>query len=372
MNIEQINTILTKAQTDKLATRISSKKYYHKNRINILEKRKHVKDDFVLLVQEAELALKEQDNIIKTPVSEIDCIELIRNHVKNVRTMNTYIIHIKRFFVLTCHENDLIQCLKHYQAICDIIAKGQYGDKQVYGVSSIRGVFQICLFVMDNFLKDYFTKEEFDTIHDYILTFYNKSSADVERQTEIKAENEFVPTLEQYIQLASDKFGPESEQVLIAMLYSNFTVRDDFKIRILASESHIENDNENYVIYEINQPFIFIINKYKTQNKYNQLKFTLSKSPSHVLLDWHLRNYMTQKGKRNGDYLFGKSGLSFRVAKTNKILGFANGGINLFRHMRASEHFGDEFNYMDRENLASEMGHSISTQKQYKRNLIIT
>ena len=52
----------------------------------------------------------------------------------------------------------------------------------------------------------------------------------------------------------------------------------------------------------------------------------------------------------------------------NDSIGYDDlGGINIFRHIRVSELDGDT--YEDKVKIVNIMGHSVITEKQYKKNL---
>jgi hypothetical protein len=81
-----------------------------------------------------------------------------------------------------------------------------------------------------------------------------------------------------------------------------------------------------------------------------------------------IRKYIANNNIQFGQPLFPENKLSTFVSKMNNELGYGDlNGINIFRHIRISELDGET--YEDKVKLANVMGHSVLTQKNYRRNL---
>ena len=406
MNSQQID-ILAKMEKRAAAQRGYSQKNYLKNKESILGKRKLARMNEQEIFKQAitardmqrntiipEIILKEpelveNENSIDEPIVEIqnisstqksynlqECIQLLKNKIQVPSTLDSYIGHLKRFFHMdklnSCGGGDIIKCLRNYKQISKKIAKGEYNGK-VYGVSSILGVFQILLYMMDNFFKEVFTPSTFKVIHDHLDDYFQKFVGLSNDHFEAQRESQIVPSFENYINLVRTKFGDDSIEMLIVLLYQNFTVRDNYNMIIVDKLADASELKTNYIIVpRDNKSIILLVKHYKTSKKFNDLKFSFSNSKEHVKIQNMLREHINTKNRNYGDYLFTKTSLSAQISKTNKSLGFAVGGVNLYRHMKASEHYQSKFSFKDREKLAKQMGHSIHTQKKYVRQLKIT
>jgi hypothetical protein len=176
------------------------------------------------------------------------------------------------------------------------------------------------------------------------------------------------PTFNEYLNKVINQYGETSKEYLVSLLYSQFTLRDDYKgLKII---QHNSDDNKQYNFLLINgNKMVFIINNFKTKNKYQRLEFIVTGQLNKLLLEW-----TKTKKIGYGDLLFGKSSLSPFVSKLNKSLGYEGlAGVNIYRHMRVSDvHQKKNITFEERLQLADSMGHSITVQKQYKRNLKVT
>jgi hypothetical protein len=286
------------------------------------------------------------------------------------KSEETYRSGVKRLFHLGECSN-IIVCLKKPKSIIDKIQNGMNKDKP-YSVSAKKGVFQTILWLLDNILtaeSGAFTqpmwaklkkmyKEQFD------LT---KTKSYVEHET--TQQTEVVPTFEEYLNRLREKY-PDSttKQSILPRLYSLFTVRDDFKsMKIISSLNN--DDYINNFVYIPRSGFIkIIINKYKTKSGDSRLIFSLNnKVPEQKQLSIDIKTYVKNNNLSEGDFIFGKTSLSLFISKINESIGF-NGGINLFRHMRASEGATNS-DYTERHLLSKQMGHSIATSAKYVRKI---
>ena len=188
-------------------------------------------------------------------------------------------------------------------------------------------------------------------------------------QLEVAQKTIHYPSFNEYLDRVTNKYGEASKEYLISYLYSQFTVRDDFKNMKIIQKNSDDNKEDNFILINGNK-MMFIINNFKTKNKYQRLEFTVTGKLKTLLLQW-------TKTKKIGynDLLFGKSSLSPFVSKLNKSLGYDNlKGVNIYRHMRVSDLYKGkkDLTFEEREKLSNEMGHSLIVQSQYKRNLKVT
>ena len=148
-------------------------------------------------------------------------------------------------------------------------------------------------------------------------------------------------------------------------------MRDNFKaLRIIEDEK--ENDGVNNFLLFNKKQFKIIINDFKTKKKYKIVTYVYNaKNADEKELKQLLSKYISFNNIVYGSFIFGKSPLSDFVSKMNNKLGYET-GVNLYRHMKVTQAYGKKLTFEERNKLASQMGHSISTQKSYKRNITET
>jgi hypothetical protein len=373
-----------KIQHEKDLSKARSKSYYERNRDKILAKRKLAKET---LNQQIQQIKEKQPIIIPETIPETieesvvslsssadytkdDLINLIKQQDYPDKTKKTYITDTKRIFKITgC--NTIIPCLKKTKMIINEITNGSYNDTQ-YSINTIKQTFQMLVIIIDKFLinNTNFKKNELTKIKDKINTQFEKYKELSMIETEHEVYNGIVPSFKTYLQQVKTTFGVESKHYLVALLYSIFTMRDNFKaMKIIQNETDDDGVN-NFLLFN-KRNFKIIINDFKTKNKYKKIIYSYnSKNADEREFKKILEKYISLNNIVYGEFVFAKSPLSDFVSKMNKQLGY-NTGINLYRHMRVTEEHGKQLSFEERNKLANQMGHSIQTQKSYKRNIKI-
>jgi hypothetical protein len=171
-----------------------------------------------------------------------------------------------------------------------------------------------------------------------------------------------------YLSKIKAEFGEKSKQFLIASLYNEVTVRDDFDLEIVSSDREVKtNTEQNYLIVPrlVKNNCTVIIKSYKTDKKYGAIKEKVSTVLSKQVRDWMLVNKLT-----DGNKLFPNKKLSDFVSTMNKSIGAMTGGINYIRQSKISEVLSkhvmsDEARIV----LARRMGHSPLAQLKYVRSI---
>ena len=165
-------TYSTKDEQKLISQRIASKKSYYRNKDKIADRRKYAR--MVERTRLREAAGNQHDptydpNCIQVTGRE-ECVILLTNKIKNIKSLPTYISHLNRFYNLKiCDEfDDIIRCLRNYESMCSIIAEGKYGLDKIYGLKSILGIFQLLLFMLDNFFEWCYSESEFLKIRTHI------------------------------------------------------------------------------------------------------------------------------------------------------------------------------------------------------------
>ena len=179
-----------------------------------------------------------------------------------------------------------------------------------------------------------------------------------------------------YVQKIEAKFGPASIQNLIARMYKEAPVRDDFKkMRIVESLPEASDTSVNYLVMPRGNASI-VLNVYKTSDHFRRLNlpnFPLSKSLTRLL-----RTYIAAQKLRFGDPLFPKyqkSGLSPLVVLMNKSVGIMKLGVDALRSMSIATLEANNAALPPAAQtaaaieLAGKMRHNPRTAPVYRRNI---
>lgn len=315
-----------------------------------------------------------------TLFTQDEIIELIKNdkNITEKKTKDTYKVDMKRVFQTSSCSN-LKTCLKTYKKMVTNIINGKKpGQPEVgYSVNTIKQTLQTLLYVGTHYMNDFkliFNNTKASQIKKYINTQFEKYKELSKNQTNERQTSTEYPTFQQYLQKVIEKYGEKSKEYLISYLYSQFTVRDNIKEMLIIDNIKDNNKKDNFLLISRNK-LMFIVNQFKTKGKYDNLEFTVTDSKLKKMLKTYINDPVNvKKREKFGNYLFGKSSLSPFVSNLNKSLGYDNlGGINIYRHMRVTDvHTKKDITFEERKSLADSMGHSITVQSQYRRNLKIS
>lgn len=153
-----------------------------------------------------------------------------------------------------------------------------------------------------------------------------------------------------YIKAIVDKFGSQSLQHILALMYSEATYRDDFVNLKIIKREKVNPTNENYIIVN-NTKVEVIIHTHKTTKSHGTLRHVFSR----ITAD-SIRCYILKNDLEYGMPLFPYQMLSPIIHEMNKELGI-DGAISVLRQMRVYQHRNDS--YENRLELARKMGHSL-------------
>jgi hypothetical protein len=289
-----------------------------------------------------------------------DLVKLIKNDntIQKKQTRDTYVTGIRRVFKITkC--TGFKACLNSYKKMIKLI------ENSNYAINTIKGTIQSIAFVATkyNILHNLFTKKKADDLQKAFVDAFEKYKDKSIIENENKQANIKYPSFTEYLNKLKKIVPTNSKEWLLTKLYQNFTVRDDYKELKIIEKINDDNNEDNFLLYN-KKIMLFIMNKFKTNGKYKRIEFTVTGELKKLLNDW-----ISIKNKKYGDYLFEKSSLSKFMGDVNKKLGYNDlGGVGIFRHMRVSEVNPNE-PFEVRKKLADQMGHSLLTQKTYRRNL---
>lgn len=386
---EQEQLALEKYEKQKAQDRARQRTYYAKNKTAILEKRKltnatkkktlnsalqklaistPVEENVVLQIEEEEEKEEEEEEETVGPNSNYtqdEIVSLIKNdnNIQSENTRKTYISSIRRAFRMTKCK-DLKSCLKSYRKMINNI------EDSTYKTNSIKQTLQTILFVNDsyNIFMNLFSKKLGSDLKKHFQTAFEKSKDKSRKELKEKQKTQEYPSFKELISKAKSKFGQKSKEYLIILLYSQFTVRDNFgELKIISDE--IEDDGKNNFLLKTTKVLKFIINDFKTAGKFQQLHYIVPKGELYTLINWWIDN----KKLAFGSYLFGKTKMSSFISKTNEKLGYKSlGGVNLYRHARITDLYKNKnISFEERHKLTQEMGHGMMTQERYRRNLTV-
>lgn len=299
-----------------------------------------------------------------------ELINLINNDnsIKRENTKRNYVDGISRLFHLTGCDN-LRKCFVSYKKMIDAIKQDEK-----YKTNTKKLTSQSLLYAMDNYniLQNLYPKNKSrkDTIKKEFNKQFQHLKEIAREESKEKQRNMVYPTWDEYLGKVIQLYGRDSKHYLLTLLYSHFPVRDDFKsLKII--ETVKENDGkQNYVVINRNK-IHFIINIFKTSDKYKELSYTVPKNSELFQL---INNWITNNNKNYGDYLFGKGSNSNFIGNINKAIGYSDiAGINAMRHIAVSsflqEKNGKMPSFEERFEFANRMGHAVTTQPQYQNNL---
>jgi hypothetical protein len=277
-------------------------------------------------------------------------------------TRKGYISSIRQIFRLTkC--TTLQKCLAGYDKIKKLVETGVQVNGKPYSLNATKSLFQSIVYVVDHLkvpIPDA-TREKYRVLQQIYV-------GNSKKQTENNKTNpaHAVMLYSTYLEKIRVEFGDKSKQFLIASMYNEVTVRDDFQLTLIATEREMTSDTQNYLVVPriVKNNCTVIIQSYKTSSKYGILKQKVSTVLSKMLRDWITVNKLS-----HGDLLFQNKTLSDYVSTMNKSVG-ANSGINYLRHAKISEVMSRQvMSDEDRVKFSRRMAHSPMTSLSYVRSI---
>jgi hypothetical protein len=286
------------------------------------------------------------------------CDELEEREM-NKRSKSKYLDDLKRFVILTDCQDNVITCINDYEKTIPIIHNATKLDGTSYALNTKKSLFQMVLYIIDNLklpieevIKGYY-------VNQFEIMKLNCIDENIVDQDTI------IISFTDYLQKIKERFGENSKEYIISLLYNEATLRDDFTLKIVSSIKDTKIDNENFIIVSPKEENLtLIINHYKTREQYGVIKIRLS-----IGLSRMIRKYIQVENLSMNDYLFGNKQLSSFVQKMNKEIDL-NGGINLYRKMKISEmykKYDGNPSAEERINLSNLMVHSPILQTRYLR-----
>lgn len=269
----------------------------------------------------------------------------------NPNTKKKYLADLNRILNLINNE-DLLTNIRNLNVLTKI------KENNTYANSTKLGLIQVILYMITNFKlivnkKSVLTlKNNFELLKNTINSEHKEKVADPENK---------IMSFSDYIDTIKSKFGENSKMYVLTKLYNEATLRDDYVLKIV--DTTPKDTNENYIVL-LKSQLVLIVNTYKTQTAYGQIKIKLSKAVSNLI-----KKYITTNNLKVGDYLFGDQKLSDFVRYNNKKID-VDGGISNYRKMKISEELlTKDLTAEEKITLAEKMKHSPLVQLKYVRNL---
>ena len=338
---------LTKEELKKERQRINSKRRYDKAKEQISERRKQL----YLAKKQAQAEPIEEFSGLFNQIAEVlptntELLNKLSNLEINEGSKKKYVADFKRLLKVI-DNRDMVTSLRNGAKLIQAIEDSDYSD------NTKKGLAQVALFLVTQ-LDIKISKVSKDHLKKY---FEKQKMVSVENNQD-KMDNQTVPKWNDYLNQVKEKFGVASRMYVIAMLYKEVTLRDDFVLKLVAKKP--KDTTENYLVLSKNN-YQLVINNYKTDKKYGSFVIKLSKGLTNLI-----QSYIENNNLQMGDYLFGNNKLSTYISKATTNAGI-NGGINLFRHMTVTEELQKIKDITDRQALSDRMRHSIFTQVKYIR-----
>jgi hypothetical protein len=332
-----------KLELMRVANRERQKRFYEKNKAQILQKKKSDRD---------------QLRVINTPKPEIVIptsftLEMVLEVISKIETENTrkkYTADLKRVFKLSGIQVFVGSIEEH-----NIIKKSVSESK--YSLSTQRGSIQSILVFID--LSKFDIDKKVLARYALLLDVAKVKTDDELEERQKNPDNAVIP-YDEYLELIYEKYPVNSKERLVALLYKEVPCRDNFGSLKLIDSLDEDNGVGNFLLRNCEN---VILNDYKTKNVYDKVVYDLSSKLSEVLLDYidacEIKEYLFPDNV--------KKGLSQYVIAMNKKIGLKI-SINTLRKMSVSEFLAKaDITAEDRMEQSRKMCHSENTQKKYKR-----
>jgi hypothetical protein len=204
-----------------------------------------------------------------------------------------------------------------------------------------------------------------------MMESYKLQSKDQTKARKGDIEFDVMPYTE-FLAKVKGEFGGESKQFVLASIYKEATLRDNFyNLVLVESDRGVLNDTDNFLIMSraAKGAVTVVINSYKTEKRYGVIRVKLSAGLSKLL-----REYVAKKGTTAGSRIFpeNKTGLSAYISTfVKKIAPGAKGGIDYIRQSVITEQMNKAggLSAEARVALAKSCAHSPNAQLSYVRGL---
>jgi len=300
--------------------------------------------------------VKEKVKTLKGKTTPFISVNTQNRYVQDARTL-LRILNVNEFNNVLKSPTDVIKAIDDAKQV----AGKDKGNP--YSLNSKKGIAQFILVAIDN---GWIGQSLKTTLHQPYFNYYE--SLDFQSREKSKEIQEY-HDIDDYVQRIKAKFGENSKEFIVAMLYKESPRRDDFKLKIIDDVSQAIDPKENYLISPSNTltertVCKTVINSHKTAGHFDPLVQNLSPYLSHLI-----RMYCFVNNLDYGNYLFNNKNLSPFVSKMSKAVGLEGITINTLRHMAITKFLSTNPTMAERQALAYSMGHSLRQQNEYAGKL---
>jgi len=331
--------------------RIRQARYYERKKEEIRQKRKDAYN-----AEKGNEVQTEEKHANGKPINAVESanpnkryLDRIENAESlNEHTQKAYIGNMKR--LIGAVGNDDILTLIKTRKIRERIDATNYSNNTKYAMI-------MTAMTVINGMKLKVPKKVFAEIKAYM----DLLTREINTERTVKQATETVIKFKDYIKKVKDAYGDASKMFIIANLYNEITMRDDFQLQIV--DSAPKKPTHNYLILN-KQNCRVLITKYKTANKYGNVSVLCSKKLSDLL-----KKYIYTNNIQIGEYLLGDGELSDYINYNNAKID-VNGAVSMFRQMKITELANDpKITNEDMIALSEKMKHSPLIQLTYLRKL---
>ena len=333
--------------------RIRQKRYYDKHRDEILNRKLEQRNLFRELKKQQgpELPVPKEPSIapIEIPVfSNLtrDEFKKIKKSTKSTTNLKeilekfknfsmtgskdsyrTYKGNVEQLYSITDTSKDKAINLNNVELIFQKLDEFKKPNGEPYSIDKMFLMIQVIVILSDpqNNFSLGVTKEAFDIYKKKFAEFKILKSR---KQQSNQAKS--VPLFSDILKKAKSVFGEDSEFYLYLRIYQLAPLRDDFQLLIVDNEKKANKKTENYIVAK-DKTGMIIINHYKTQARYDQLKYKLTPEVLQLVKDFIQRQAFHYN---KDDYLFGNGKMSNWVGACLKKINIDIQGqkINTLRH----------------------------------------
>jgi len=350
-------TAIEKDEHRKMLQRERAKRYYAKNKEKVLEKNR-----LTYAINHGVDKLVEADNEVI-----IELKKIIKQHTNINPATGDNIINASKVWCKVLNINT-ITALKNkvtsnpYEVI-DRIDTACYGNENKDYSNNSKRNYLAHLFNICDALEITLPKKAKTAYQDKINEYNMDDLKRVIKRNNV--EKETLITFDEYISRVKQIYTDNSLQVLLVLLYSELTCRDDYGRLIIIDDTKKATGNKNY-IFVGKRDVKIILNQFKTDKVYKKIQSKLSYELANKI-----KSYISANGMNINDELFPYDNMSPIICDINKKIG-VEGGINTLRRIAIkTELTSDKTTPESQQKLADIMGHSLNIQQTYYSNPII-
>jgi hypothetical protein len=193
-----------------------------------------------------------------------------------------------------------------------------------------------------------------------------KIDASARNISKVDDSNDLTYTFDDILKAIKAKYGVKSKEYLLFLMYSEFTARDDYGDLWLVKTDQNLKEDQNYIFLNKMKAEL-ILNVFKTDKKYGQIRFTFSKEIYDLIKKLKIKYDTLIFGKSETEPFNQTNSLSSYVIKILKSVGFM-GSINVLRRIKVSSILNKKnVSESERVKLAKSMMHSPDSSLKYVR-----